>query len=66
MQDTPQDRFLDTAQAAHYLGYSMSTLEWYRGDGRGPEYYKTGRRVRYKKSDLDAYIEAGRVKTRVV
>ena len=60
-----QDQFLDTAQAAHYLGYSKSTLEWWRGEGIGPDHYKTGRRVRYKKSDLDAYIEAGRVQTRV-
>lgn len=59
-----QDQFLDTAQAAHYLGYSKSTLEWYRGEGIGPVYYKTNRRVRYKQSDLDAHIEAGRVQTR--
>lgn len=64
MHDSNTDQFLDTAQAAHYLGYSKSTLEWYRGKGIGPVYYKTGRRVRYNQSDLDAYIEAGRVQTR--
>lgn len=54
----------DTEQAAAYLGCAISTLEWYRFDGRGPAYYKTGRRVRYKLSDLDAYMEAGRVEPR--
>lgn len=65
MRDTQNDhQFLDTAQAAYELGYSKSSIEGWRSDGIGPEYYKTGRRVRYKKSDLDAYIEAGRVQTR--
>lgn len=64
MLDSNTDQFLNTAQAAYELGYSKSTLEWWRGEGIGPEYYKTGRRVRYKKSDLDAFIEAGRVQTR--
>lgn len=64
MTNSNSHQFLDTANAAYYLGYSKSTLEWWRGEGIGPEYYKTGRRVRYKQSDLDAYIEAGRVQTR--
>lgn len=59
-----QDQFLDTAQAAYELGYSKSSLETWRGEGTGPVYHKTGRRVRYKLSDLNAYIEAGRVQTR--
>ena len=57
-------QFLNTANAAHHLGYSKSSLESWRVERTGPNYYKTGRRVRYKKSDLDAYIEAGRVETR--
>ncbi|EAQ10945.1 AlpA family transcriptional regulator [Maritimibacter alkaliphilus HTCC2654] len=55
---TAQDKFLDTAQAAHYLGYSMSTLETWRCESMGPKYYKLHRRVRYKQSDLDAWLEA--------
>ena len=54
---TAQDQFLDTAQAAHYLGYSMSALEYWRTKSQGPKYYKLNRRVRYKQSDLDAWIE---------
>jgi len=55
---TAEDQFLDTAQAAHYLGYSMSTLETWRCESSGPKYYKMHRRVRYKQSDLDAWREA--------
>jgi len=64
MRDKKEDQLLDTAQAAHYIGYSKSTLEWWRGEGIGPNYYKTGRRVRYKQSVLDQWLENGLVKTR--
>ncbi|AQS48750.1 DNA-binding protein [Thioclava nitratireducens] len=64
MRDIHDER-LDTAQAANYLGYSKSTLEWWRMVGRGPRYYKIGGgRIRYKQSDLDAYLEAGVVEPR--
>ena len=64
MRDTQNDDFLDTAQAAHYIGYSKSALDWWRTTSprRGPDYYKTAGRVKYKKSDLDAWMESGRVK----
>ena len=58
------DPALDTAQAAHYLGYSKSTLEWWRTDGRGPRYYKAAGRVRYRKSHLDEWLAKGLVETR--
>ncbi|MCB1352648.1 MAG: helix-turn-helix domain-containing protein [Rhodobacteraceae bacterium] len=61
-----EDQFLDTANAAHYLGYSASTLEWWRtlSPRRGPRYYKMAGRVRYRQSDLDAWMENGLVETR--
>ena len=64
MRDSQTDPLFDTAQAAFYLKFSKSTLEWWRGKGEGPNYHKIGRRVRYKQSDLDAHFEAGRVETR--
>ena len=54
---------LDTKQAAEYLGYSVSSLEWWRTQKIGPRYYKMARLVRYRVSDLDAFISAGLVKT---
>ncbi|WJI14953.1 helix-turn-helix domain-containing protein [Pseudoxanthomonas winnipegensis] len=49
--------------AAKYLGCSHSTLEKMRHEGRGPRYVKLGGRVFYRKSDLDAYVEAAVVET---
>ena len=66
MTTTLKDQFLDTSQAAHYLGFSKSTLEWWRtlSPRRGPLFHKPGGRVRYRKSDLDAWMESGLVETR--
>lgn len=63
MRDTDNDQFLDTAQAAHLIGYSKSTLEWWRMEKRCLPFYKIAGRVRYRKSDLDAFMENGRVET---
>lgn len=49
---------LTTPKAAEYLGLSRNTLNRWRWDGRGPRYLKLGSAVRYRISDLDAFIEA--------
>lgn len=54
---------LDEKQAAEYVGQKPGTLRQWRTLGRGPAYHKKGRRVFYKKSDLDAWIVAGRTFT---
>ena len=50
--------FLNTKQAAFYVGLSARTLEKMRTWGRGPRYRKHGRYVRYHITDLDAWSEA--------
>lgn len=45
--------FLNTAQAAFYIGLSQRTLEKMRTTGGGPGYRKHGRYVRYHIDDLD-------------
>ena len=47
--------FLNTAQAAHYIGLNYRTLENMRGQGRGPPFRRHGRFVRYHIDDLDAW-----------
>lgn len=47
-----------TEQAAIYLQIARSTLETMRVRGGGPKFCKLGGRVRYRKVDLDAWIEA--------
>lgn len=56
------DRFTGPA-AAKYLGLSKSTLEKMRMEGRGPRYLKLGARCFYRRTDLDAYLEAAIVET---
>lgn len=50
--------FLDTAQAAHYVGLSRRTLEKMRVAGGGPKFRKHGRYVRYHIDDLDGWSAA--------
>lgn len=47
--------FLNTRQAAHFLGLSHRTLEKMRADKVGPKYRKHGRIVRYHIDDLIRY-----------
>jgi len=50
--------FLDSDQAAEYLGLKRTTLEAWRTRGSGPRFVKLGRLVKYRRSDLDAFIES--------
>ncbi len=47
--------FLNTGQAAHYVGLSRRTLEKMRTTGGGPRFRKHGRYVRYHIDDLDKW-----------
>lgn len=47
--------YLNTSQAAHYLGLSPRTLEKMRGLNYGPTFRKHGRYVRYHIEDLDSW-----------
>jgi predicted DNA-binding transcriptional regulator AlpA len=59
---TPAVEFLSTQQAAHYLGLSIQYLEIARhhNDGSGPDYIKLPRAVRYRRADLDKWMEEHR------
>lgn len=53
------ERLMTTKQVSAYLGVGVSTLVVYRAMGDGPKYIKILRRlVRYRKSDVDAWLEA--------
>jgi excisionase family DNA binding protein len=52
---------LTQIEAAQLLRVSVRTLERYRVAGGGPVFCKCGRLVRYRQSDLDAWIN-GRVR----
>lgn len=50
--------------ASAYLGFSTAFLRQGRQHGGGPAYIKSGRAIRYRVTDLDAWLAAHRVETR--
>jgi hypothetical protein len=48
-------------EAARFLGLRPQTLYNKRCYGRGPVYYKIGRRVLYRLADLEKYLAEHRV-----
>jgi len=59
-----REQFLNNEESAAFLKVSPATLNTWRSRGRGPKYYKAGRRVLYKSQDLEEYINSGLVMTR--
>jgi hypothetical protein len=51
--------WLTTKQAAKYLGYKEKTLSNWRTEKVGPRYYGRRHLIRYRRSDLDHWLEAG-------
>lgn len=55
--DPAKSRFMDTAQAADYIGmFGARHLERMRSSGNGPAYTKAGRRVMYTRETIDVWI----------
>jgi hypothetical protein len=46
---------LDNEAAADVLGIAAQTLAAWRMQGKGPEFYKTGGRVRYRRQVLELF-----------
>lgn len=55
-----EDRIFNTYEAAAYCKLSPSTFEKMRVRGNGPLYLQPLRRVVYRRSDLDAWLDASR------
>lgn len=49
---------LTVKEACAYLRVSEPWIYRKRREGSGPRYIRMGTNIRYRKSDLDAYIEA--------
>ena len=47
---------LTPEQTAELLHMSPNTLSSWRWKGRGPEFIKVGRNVRYDRADVDAWL----------
>lgn len=55
-----RQNYCDTKQAADYLQLSHSWLAKLRVYGDGPTFVKLGRRILYRKSDLDDWASNNR------
>ena len=51
------DEIMSGDQTGEFLGVPAGTLANWRYQGRGPRFYKVGKHVRYRKSDVLAWLE---------
>ena len=56
----PRREYLDTREAAEFLGLSTQQLELWRGQGGGPAFHRVGRAVRYSVADLRTFMDGCR------
>lgn len=58
----PQSDLLNNEEAASYLGVAPNSLAVWRATKRYPlPYIKVGRLVKYRRVDLDAFLDSRRV-----
>ena len=55
--DPPLDRMLLPEDVAAFLGVPVKTLYQWRYKGVGPPGIRVGRHVRYRRQDLDAWLD---------
>jgi excisionase family DNA binding protein len=51
------DKLLTQQQLADELRVSLRTLERWRQQGTGPAFIRVGRSPRYRRADVDAWLE---------
>jgi excisionase family DNA binding protein len=54
---------ISTAQAAEFLGVSDGTLRYWRYMDQGPRSFRVGRHVKYRREDIDSWLESQLVST---
>jgi excisionase family DNA binding protein len=52
------DQVWDDERTGEYLTVPVGTLANWRYQGKGPRFVKIGRHVRYRRSDVEAWLEA--------
>jgi excisionase family DNA binding protein len=58
IEPMPEQGVGDSDQAAAYLKVSTITLKRWRYRGTGPRHVLCGSQIRYRKADLDEWLEA--------
>jgi hypothetical protein len=62
-RSTEEIKFLKEADVSNMTRYSLPKLRNDQGAGKGIPYYKLGRSVRYRYSDVISFMERGKVET---
>lgn len=57
------DNLLGTQGAAQICGVPVATMRYWRYMNAGPVSFKVGRSVRYRRVDLEAWLESQRLNT---
>jgi excisionase family DNA binding protein len=52
------DELLTEQEVADYCKVSVRTVKRWRAEGTGPPFLRAGRQVRYRKRDVDAWLES--------
>lgn len=62
-----ENELLTPAAAGIYLGgIPVDTLRWWRWRRTGPTFCRVGRRVMYRRADLEAFVKQGEVEMQEV
>ncbi len=62
---TTPDSLMSLSEVAAYLGLSPGSIYNLRHGGHGPEGYKVGRQLRFRRSEIEAWLEQRRDEPRV-
>ncbi len=57
MTKSVKREWVDARDLAELTPFAVATWEWWRRVGKGPPYYKVSRRVLYKWSEVEEWIE---------
>lgn len=60
---TARSRMMNSPELAEEIGVPVQRLAVWRMEGTGPRYVKLGRSIRYRSSDVQAWLEANTVET---
>jgi len=60
-----EDKYLTAKEAAHYIGASINYFYKLTSSHKLPMYNPTGRKLLFKRSELQAWIEQSRVPTKL-
>jgi excisionase family DNA binding protein len=61
--DEAEAHLLSIAALAAYLGVPQATIYWWRSRGDGPPGFRLGKHLRFRQSEIEAWLETRRDST---